>query len=63
MSYCTSKNIEIARGKAIKILVLEKKPVAQIADRFGVYRSTIWKWCQKWKIATRGLFNVLRFCS
>ena len=24
MSYCTGKNIEIARGKAIKMLVLEK---------------------------------------
>lgn len=49
MSYCTGKNIEIARGKAIKMLVLEKKPVGIIADRFGVHRSTIWRWYQKWK--------------
>ncbi len=27
MSYCTGKNIEIARGKAVKMLVMEKKPV------------------------------------
>ena len=49
MSYCTGKNIEIARGKAVKMLVLEKKPVGVEADRFGVHRSTIWRWYQKWK--------------
>ena len=49
MSYCTGKNIEIARGKAVKMLVLDKKPVGLIADRFGVHRSTIWRWYQKWK--------------
>ena len=49
MSYCTGKNIEIARGKAVKMLVVEKKPVGLIADRFGVHRSTIWRWYQKWK--------------
>lgn len=49
MSYCTRKNIEIARGKAIKMLVVEKKPVGAVADRFGVHRSTIWRWYKKWK--------------
>ena len=49
MSYCTGKNIEIARGKAVKMLVLEKKPVGVIVDCFGVHRSTIWRWSQEWK--------------
>ena len=49
MSYCTGKNIEIARGKAMKMLILEKKPVDVIADRFGVNRSTIWRWHKKWQ--------------
>ena len=49
MPYCTGKNIGIARGKAIKILVVEKKPVRVVADRFGVHRSTIWRWYKKWK--------------
>ena len=49
MSYCTGKNIEIARVKAVKMLVVEKKPVGVVADRFGVNRSTIWRWHQKWK--------------
>lgn len=48
MSYCTGKNIENARGKAMKMLVIEKKPVGVVADRFGVHRSTVWRWHQKW---------------
>lgn len=48
MSYCTGKNIEIARGKAMKMLVIENKPVEVVANRFGVHRSTIWRWHQKW---------------
>ena len=50
MSYCTGKNIENARGKAMKMLVIERKPVAIVADRFGVDRSTVWRWHQKWLI-------------
>ena len=48
MSYCTGKNIEKSRGKAMKMLVIDKKPVNVVADRFGVNRSTIWRWHQKW---------------
>ena len=48
MPYCTGKNIEIARGKAIKMLVIENTPVGVVADRFGVNRSTIWRWHKKW---------------
>ncbi len=50
MSYYTGKSIEKARGKAMKMLVLDKKPVGIVADRFGVNRSTIWRWHQKWLI-------------
>ena len=32
----------------MKMLVIEKKPVGVVADRFGVDRSTIWRWHQKW---------------
>ena len=35
MSYCTGKNIEIARGKAIKMLVVEKKPVRLMQIALG----------------------------
>lgn len=50
MSYCTGKHIEKSRGKAIKMLVIERKPVGIVADRFGVNRSTIWRWHQKWLV-------------
>ena len=53
MSYCTGKTIEKARGKAMKMLVIEKKPVGVVADRFGVHRSTIWRWRQKWLTQNR----------
>ena len=48
MPYCTGKHIEKSRGKAMKMLVIDKKPVEVVADRFGVHRSTIWRWHQKW---------------
>jgi transposase InsO family protein len=48
VSYCKGKNIEKSRGKAMKMLVMEKKPVSIVADRFGVHRSTIWRWYQRW---------------
>lgn len=48
MPYCTGKNIEKSRGNAMKMLVKEKKPVYVVANHFGVNRSTIWRWHQKW---------------
>jgi len=39
MLYCTGKNIEKSRGLAMKMLVMEKKPVGIVADRFGVNRT------------------------
>lgn len=33
MSYCTGKNIEKSRGKAMKMLVIEKKPVEVVVNR------------------------------
>ena len=48
MSYYTGKHIEKSRGLAMKMLVIEKKPVGVVADRFGVHRGTIWRWHQKW---------------
>lgn len=50
MSYCTGKHIEKSRGKAMKMLVIERKPVGVVADRFGVNRTTIWRWHQKWLV-------------
>ena len=48
MSYSTNPNLEKARGKAMKLLFLDKIPIQNIADRYGVNRSTIWRWKKKW---------------
>jgi len=50
MSYCTGKHIEKSRGLAMKMLVIDKKSVGVVADRFGVNRTTIWRWYQKWSV-------------
>lgn len=39
MSYCKSKYIKKSRGKAMKMLVIEKRPVGVVVDRFGVHRE------------------------
>ena len=49
MPYCTGKYIEKSRAKAMKMLVLEKKPVIVVANHFGVNRTTIWRWHKKWQ--------------
>jgi transposase InsO family protein len=48
MCYSTNPSLEKARGKAMKLLFLENIPVQNIADRYGVNRSTIWRWKKKW---------------
>ncbi len=49
MPYYTGKLVEKSRGKAMKMLVIEKKPVQLVANHFGVDRTTIWRWYKKWK--------------
>ena len=48
MPYCTGKNIEKARGNAMKMLIVEQKSPTVVANHFGVSRSTIWRWRQRW---------------
>ena len=47
MAYSKGKYIEKSRGEAIKMLVIEKKLVNVVADRFSMNRSTIWRWYKK----------------
>ena len=48
MSYSTNPNLEKARGKAMKLLFIDELSVQIVADRFGVSRTTIWRWKRKW---------------
>ena len=55
MAYCTGKTIEMARGNAMKMLFMERKPVFVVANRFGVNRSTIWRWARKWQTQNQNI--------
>ena len=48
MSYSTNPSLEKARGKAMKLLFIDELSVQIVADRFGVSRTTIWRWKRKW---------------
>ena len=48
MCYSINPNLAKARGKAMKLLFLENIPIQNIADRFGVDRTTIRRWKRKW---------------
>ena len=48
--YIKGELVEKARAKALKMLIIDKIPTNIIADRFGVNRSTIWRWKKKWII-------------
>ena len=61
MCYSTNPNLAKARGKAMKLLFLENIPVQNIADRYGVNRSTIWRWKKKWLEVNPNI--ELRNCS
>jgi hypothetical protein len=48
MAYSTNPYLPKARATAMRLLLLEELPLAVIADRSGVHRSTIWRWKRKW---------------
>lgn len=62
MAYCTIKSMPQTRGKAMRMLILEQQPVEKVALKFGVHRTTIWRWKQKWKEQNKyiDLHNAVR---
>ena len=55
MCYSTNPNLAKARGKAMKLLFLENISVQNVADRFGVDRTTVWRWKVKWLEQNRNI--------
>lgn len=49
MSYSINPNLEKARGNALKELLIEKRKLTVVARRYGVHRTTIYRWYIKWK--------------
>lgn len=62
MAYCTIKTMPQTRGKAMQMLILEHQKVQVVARKFGVNRSTIWRWYQKWQAQNQynSLENAIR---
>lgn len=48
MAYSTNPYLPKARALGMKLLVIERLPVQTVANRCGVFRSTIWRWKQQW---------------
>ena len=50
------------RGKAMRMLILERQSIQKVADKYGVHRTTIWRWKQKWLEQNRhiNLHNAVR---
>jgi transposase InsO family protein len=48
MAYSTNPNLPKARAIALQLLVRERLPLQVVANRCGVYRSTIYRWKIKW---------------
>lgn len=62
MPYCTTKTMSQTRGKAMRMLILERQSIQKVADEYGVHRTTIWRWKQKWLEQNRhvNLHNAVR---
>ena len=62
MAYCTIKTMSQTRGKAMRMLILERQSIQKVADKYGVHRTTIWRWKQKWLEQNRhiNLHNAVR---
>ena len=48
MAYSNNPNLPNARAIAMKLLIAEGLPLAVVANKCGVRRSTVWRWKQKW---------------
>ena len=48
MAYSINPNLPKARAIAMRLLIADGLPLATVANKCGVNRSTIWRWKQKW---------------
>ena len=55
MAYSTNPNLVKARRDALLSVIVEQMPVCTVARRYGVHRSTIWRWVRKWRELNRNV--------
>lgn len=48
MAYSINPYLPRARAIAMRLLIVDGLSVSVVANKCGVHRSTIWRWCQKW---------------
>lgn len=48
MSYCNTKDKEKSRMNAIKEVILDGRSISQVARRYGCYRSTVYRWLNRY---------------
>lgn len=53
MAYSTNPNLIKARKETLLCVVAEHMPICTAARRFGVHRSTVWRWLCKWREINR----------
>lgn len=49
MSYSTNPLLPKARAAALRLLIAERLPLGVVADRYGIHRTTLWRWRKKWE--------------
>ena len=49
MAYSTNPNLPKAREIALKLLLVEGLSIQLVANKCGVYRTTVWRWKKKWQ--------------
>jgi transposase InsO family protein len=54
MAYSINPNLVKARKETLLSVLVEHMPVCVAARRFGVHRSTVWRWLCKWRELNRG---------
>lgn len=50
MSYSTNPHTAKTRGDAMRSLILDKQPIGVVAKKYGMHRTTIWRWYKKWQL-------------
>ena len=48
MAYSTNPNLPKARATAMRLLVEDRLPLAVVARKCGVHRTTVWRWKRQW---------------
>jgi transposase InsO family protein len=49
MAYSINPNLSKARQQAVLLVVKDRVPVSIVARRFGVSRSTVYRWLKRWQ--------------